>query len=237
MAPTRWMGIPIMSNTLMLADGFQDTPTMLDEKRKHCIIRHLIGEVDWSGTDVLVVDMPPGTGEEVRGLLKLGPSIAVVVTAPQLISESAVRKVEEMAAEYRLPLLGFVENQHNGVTGEAGIHLAEDYGLPLLVQIPWTPEIPMAMDIHEPFDHQPFLPVAEALVDRLFFSPATKAPPTSENSDLLRRAEAWASGEQVAAPAVPTPAPGVFVGPSDGPDIGPDMGHDMGADIVGILFP
>ncbi len=91
----------------------------------------------------------------------------------------------------------------------------------------------MSMDVHEPFDHQVFLPVAEALVDRLFFSPATKAPPTSENGDLLRRAEAWASGEQVAAPAVPTPAPGVFVGPSDGPDIGPDIGPDMGADIVG----
>ncbi len=72
-------------------------------------------------------------------------------------------------------------------------------------------------------------PVAEALVDRLSFSPATKAPPTSENSDLLRRAEAWASGEQVAAPASPVQAPSVFVGPSDGPDIGPDMG----ADIVG----
>ena len=43
------------------------TPTMLDEQRKHFIIRRLIGEVDWSGVDVLVVDMPPGTGEEVRG--------------------------------------------------------------------------------------------------------------------------------------------------------------------------
>ncbi len=70
---------------------------MLDEKRNHCIIRHLIGEVDWSGTDVLVVDMPPGTGEEARGLLQLRPSIAVVVTAPQPIAESAVRKVVEMA--------------------------------------------------------------------------------------------------------------------------------------------
>ena len=84
---------------------------MLDEKRKHCIIRHLIGEVDWSRTDVLVVDMPPGIGEEVRGLLQLGPSIAIVVTVPQLISGSAVRKIVEMASEYRLPLLGFVENQ------------------------------------------------------------------------------------------------------------------------------
>ena len=90
---------------------------------------------------------------------------------PQLISEGAVAKVVEMASEYRLPLLGFVENQQNGVTGEAGHHLARDYGLPLLVQIPWSPEIPMSMDVHEPFDHQLFLPVAEALIDRLFPAP------------------------------------------------------------------
>jgi len=43
------MGIPIMSNSLMLADGFDDTPAMLDEKRKHCIIQQMIGEVNWSG--------------------------------------------------------------------------------------------------------------------------------------------------------------------------------------------
>jgi MinD superfamily P-loop ATPase len=132
--------------------------------------------VDWSGTDVLVVDMPPRTGEEARGLLQLRPSIAVVATAPQLISESAVRKVVEMASEYRLPLLGFVENQHNGVTGKAGHRLATHYGLPLLVQIPWSPDISMSMDVHEPFDHQEFLPVAEALTARLFPAPEVKSP-------------------------------------------------------------
>ena len=73
---------------------------------------------------------------EVRGLLQLRPSISVVVTAPQLISEGAVRKVVEMASEYWLPLLGFVENQQNGVTGEAGHWLATHYGLPLRTQIP-----------------------------------------------------------------------------------------------------
>ncbi len=52
----------------------------------------------------MVMDMPPGTGEEVRGLLQLRPSIEVVVTAPQLISESVVRKVVVMAAEYRLSI-------------------------------------------------------------------------------------------------------------------------------------
>ncbi len=83
---------------------------------------------------------------------------------PSRVTAPTVRKVVEMASEYKLPPLGFVENQQNAVTGEAGHRLAEDYGLPLLVQIPWTPEIPMAMDIHEPFNHQVFLPVAEAAV-------------------------------------------------------------------------
>jgi hypothetical protein len=118
----------------------------------------------------------------------------------------------EMASEYKLPPLGFVENQQNGVTGEAGHHLASDYGLPLLTQIPWSPEIPMSMDVHEPFDHEFFLPVAEALTGRLFPASDRESPPTSEKDDLLRRAEAWASGEQWEAPAPPTPAPGVFVG-------------------------
>ena len=219
------MGIPIMSNTLMLADGFDETPAALDEKRKH----YNIGEVDWSGTDVLVVDMPPGTWEEVRGLLQLGLSIAVVVTVPQLISESAVREVVEMAQEYRLPLLGVVENQQNDVTGEACHRLATHYGLPLLVQIPWSPDIPMSMHEHVPFDQEGFLAVAEALTARLFPASEVQSPPTSEEEDLLRRAEAWASGEQWAAPAPPTQAPGVFVAD----DLSADEGTDERADIGG----
>ncbi len=127
--------------------------------------------------------------------------------------------------------MGFVENQQNGVTGEAGHHLARDYGLPLLLQIPWSPEIPMSMDVHEPFDHQFFLPVAEALIARLFFSPATEAPPISENNNLLRQAEVWAYGEPWEAPAPPAAAPGVFVGGPEPADMGADLGADFGADV------
>ena len=142
-------------------------------------------------------------------------------------------KVVEMASEYRLPLLGFVENQNHGVTGEAGIHLASDYGLPLLVQIPWTPEIPMSMDVHVTFDHQIFLPVAEALIARLFFSPATEAPPISENNNLLRQAEAWVSGEPWQAPAPPAAAPWrICRGPRNS-GYGSRWGADGGADIGG----
>ena len=48
----------------------------------------------------------------------------------------------------------------------------------------------------------------------------------------MRRAEAWASGEEVGGPAPAIQPPGVFVGPSDGPDIGPDLGPDLVPDLV-----
>ena len=86
--------------------------------------------------------------------------------------------------------IGLVENQQNGVTREAGHRLATHDRLPLLTQIPWSPDIPLSMDEHVPFDHQVFLPVAQALTDLLFPASEVQGPPTSENSDLLRRAEA-----------------------------------------------
>ncbi len=98
-----------------------------------------------------------------------------------------MRKVLEMALEYRLPQLGFVENQQNGLTGEAGHRLATHYGLTLLPQIPWSPDLSLSMDEHVPFDHQVFLPVAEYLTDRHFPASEVQSPPTSEKDDLLRR--------------------------------------------------
>ena len=68
-------------------------------------------------------------------------------------------------------------------------------------------------------------------VGGLFPASEVQSPPTSEKNDLLCWAEAWVSGEELAAPAPQIQAPGVFVGPSDGQDISPDMGQDIGPDI------
>ena len=148
-----------------------------------------------SGAESNTGSTPPGTGEEVRDLLQLRPDAAVVVTAPQWISGAAARKVVVMASEYRLPLLGFVENQQNGAIGEAGHRLAAQYGLPLLAQIPWSIDIPTSMDEHVPLDHQPFLPVAQALTAQIFPPAGLKRPPTSEEEEPLRRAEAWVASK------------------------------------------
>ena len=209
-----------MSVSLMLPDDFEDTPAMLDEKRKHFAIRQVDKEVDWSDTQMLIVDMPPGIGEEVRSLLQLHPDAAVVVTAPQLISESAVRKVVVMVQEYGIPLLGLLQNNPNSGDGQAGRRLSQLFRLPLLAEGPWSPNILSSMEGQEPFDHQAFLPVAQALAATILAPPAPIKPITEEQTVLLREAEEWLSGEQRMSEQ-PTPRPragslGVFVG--EGPE-------------------
>jgi Mrp family chromosome partitioning ATPase/transposase len=174
----RWFGIPVMSVSLLPLADFADTPTMIDEEAKHFLIRQLFKEVDWAGTEILLVDMPPGSGEEVRGLLQLALDGAVIVTSPQKISEAAVRKVMVMAEEYRIPLLGIVENTLYGIDGEAGNRLAQQFQIPILARLEWSQEILQGMEDHVPFPHTPFLPIAQALASRLLmWEPVTQDQP------------------------------------------------------------
>ena len=231
--PPRWAGLPIMSVSLMLPDEFEDTPAMLDEKRKHFVIRQLVKEMDWSDTEVLIVDMHPGAGEEVRGLLELHPDAAVVVTGPQRTSESAVRKVVVMDHQYRIPLLGLLQNNPNLGAGEAGRRLADLFQLPLLAEVPWSVNIPKSMEGQVPFDHQQFLPVAQALAATLLVEPASHFPTTEEEAELLREAEAWVSGQPIVAPSVGRQIVSVPANPAADitADITADIGADMPADI------
>ncbi len=229
--PPRWHGIPVMSISLLPADDFEDAPAMIDEKRKHLMIRQLAKEVNWADTEVLVVDMPPGSGEEVRGLLQLDLDAAIIVTSPQRISEAAVRKVMVMAQKYDIPLLGILENTPNAIDGEAGHRLAEMFRVPLLAQIPWTDDIPCSMEDHVPFNHDLFLPVAQVVADTLLIvEPVTHTRRTPEEIDALIAAdleEAKAVTTSNARrpdlleqrhPAVAASEPGIYVGPPEDDD-------------------
>ena len=165
--PPRWEGIPIMSLSLLPLEDFKDTPTLIDEERKLHVIQALFREVDWGETDYLLIDMPPGSGEEVRGLMKLTPDGIVIITSPQELSEAAVRRVVMMAREYDLRILGLVENDVNSASGDAGKNVAEAFGLPLLTSIDWSPDFSTSTQKHEPFVCAPFLEVAEAIADSL----------------------------------------------------------------------
>ena len=163
--PPRWHDVPIMSLSLLPLPAFRDTPTLVDEERKHHIIRQLYSEVDWGSLDVLLIDMPPGSGEEVRGLMQLSPDGVVIVTSPQEMSEAAVRRLAVMAEEYNLRVIGLLQNDVNGAPGNAGENVSRDFDLPLLATIAHRVDIPMAMEAHESIDHVPFLLVATAIME------------------------------------------------------------------------
>lgn len=107
----------------------------------------LFGDVNWGGIEVAVVDMPPGTGDAQISLTQLvSLSGALMVTTPQEVSLSDVRRSVNMFRKVEVPVLGLVENM-SGLTLEDGTTLdifgsgggeeiSRQYDIPLLAQIP-----------------------------------------------------------------------------------------------------
>jgi Mrp family chromosome partitioning ATPase len=128
------------------------------------IINQFLNEVKWGNLDFLVVDLPPGTGDEP---LSIGQSFsgqdgAVIVTTPQEVASSDVRKSITFCQTMKMPILGIIENMSGfvcphceTVTNIFGTHggqeLAKTFGLNLLGEIPIDPTIVVTGDSGRPY--------------------------------------------------------------------------------------
>jgi ATP-binding protein involved in chromosome partitioning len=121
-------------------------------------LRQLLRETDWGGLDVLVVDLPPGTGDIQISLCQQVPLAgAVIVSTPQDLALIDARKAIDMLKRLQVPLLGLVENMSYFVApdtgtrydifGHGGAHAAAD-GLGM----PFLGEVPLVMSIRETSD-------------------------------------------------------------------------------------
>lgn len=118
----------------------------------------LVNETLWPELDVLLIDMPPGTGDiQLTLSQKLPVTGSVVVTTPQDLALADAQKAISMFRQVKIPLLGLVENMsfylcpscgsHDDVFGTAGgIKLAERYQVPVLGQLPLQGEIRLQAD-------------------------------------------------------------------------------------------
>jgi ATP-binding protein involved in chromosome partitioning len=115
------------------------------------MLRQFLFDVDWGPLDYLVIDLPPGTGDAQLTLSQAIPLTgAMLVTTPQEVALLDVRKAFAMFKQLNVPLLGVVENMsyyvcpHGdriAIFGEGGgRRVAEEFGVPLLGQIPLDPE-------------------------------------------------------------------------------------------------
>lgn len=122
------------------------------------IIQQFLSDIQWGKLDWLVVDAPPGTGDEPLSMAQLVPaSGAIIVTTPQEISVLDVKKSIDFARKINLRVLGIIENMsgfkcpHCGkeillFKKGGGKRLAKDMKIPFLGAIPMDPEIVKSAD-------------------------------------------------------------------------------------------
>lgn len=138
-------------------------------------IRQFIADMDWGELDYLIIDAPPGTGDEPLSVAQTIPHVkAVVVTTPQQVALADVRKSINFCKTVKVEITGVVENMSGFVCPHCnktvdifksggGEEVAREFELPFLGRIPMDPRIVVAGD-----DGVPYLSSSED-------SPATKA--------------------------------------------------------------
>ena len=141
----------------------QDTAVIWRGPRKGGAIRQLLGDVNWGPLDYLIIDAPPGTGDEPLSVAQTIPGVkAVVVTTPQQVAIREVRRSLKFLTKVGMPVLGIIENM-SGLTcphcGKeitlfkkgGGEDLAKEWGFPFLGRIPLDPRLVEEADAGLPF--------------------------------------------------------------------------------------
>jgi Mrp family chromosome partitioning ATPase len=162
--PVDLSGMKVMSLGFLLRS--QDDAVIWRGPLKMGIIKQFLKDVAWGDLDYLIIDSPPGTGDEPLSVCQLIGKLdgAVIVTTPQKVAAVDVRKSITFCRQLQVPVIGVVENMSGFVCpkcGEVthilcsggGRHIAEDMGVPFLGSIPIDPKIAEACDSGRAFVH------------------------------------------------------------------------------------
>ncbi len=178
---------PVKVGSLAFLLASDDTPVVWRDAYKHDFIHHLVGSFNWGPLDFLIIDMPPGTGNELITLCDMleGANVsAMLVTTPQAVALMDSTKAARFCHERGLPILGVVENMAGVVcphcdgafhifpeaNAEARLREAAAVALETLGRVPLALELATASDDGRPVViASPESPVAQA------FDPAIEA--------------------------------------------------------------
>lgn len=154
--------LKVMSIGFMLQDC--DDAVIWRGPMKMGVIKQFLSEVEWGDLDYLIIDSPPGTGDEPLSVCQLIENAdgAIIVTTPQEVSAADVRKSIDFCSKLNMPVLGIIENMSGFACAECGKvtdifnagggqSLADKFGLHLLGKIPLDPAICHAGDSGKPF--------------------------------------------------------------------------------------
>ncbi|MCK5785666.1 MAG: Mrp/NBP35 family ATP-binding protein [Candidatus Sabulitectum sp.] len=160
--PVEMGSLKVMSLGFLLEN--KDSAIIWRGPMKMGVIEQLLRDVEWGELDYLIIDSPPGTGDEPLSVVQLIGEMdgAVMVTTPQDVAAADVRKSLDFCRQLNLPVIGIVENMSGFICpecgketaifrGNNGIIMAEKAGVPFLGKIPIDPAVGLSCDDGTPF--------------------------------------------------------------------------------------
>jgi ATP-binding protein involved in chromosome partitioning len=164
---------------------------------KHGVIRQFIAEVEWGKLDYLIIDSPPGTGDEPLSVAQtITGTTAVIVTTPQEIALADVRKSINFCHQLHMPILGLVENMSGYVCPHCreesplfgkggGLRTANNMEVPFLGSLPFDPLVVESSDLGQSLlgraDESPFTGALGNLVTEVARRTQRNCPTAMEN--------------------------------------------------------
>ena len=174
----------VVSMAFLLRDRY--SPVIWRGPLKMGVIKQFLEEVDWGELDYLIVDLPPGTGDEPLSIAQLVPSPdgTVIVTTPQDVALLSVRKSINFAKAVGLPVIGLIENMdgfrcpHCGEEIEifgkgAAEKAAREMNVPFLGKLPLSPVVARSGDEGRPFvlsEEDGIAKIFEGIADKIIGS-------------------------------------------------------------------
>lgn len=149
-------GIQVMSIGFLIES--EDTPMIWRGPMVSSALQQLLNDTAWDSLDYLIIDLPPGTGDiQLTLAQKIPVSGAVIITTPQDVALTDVRKAAAMFQKVRIPILGIIENMsdyvcshcghHEAIFGEGGAkELSKKLEIPLLGSLPLVSSIRVQAD-------------------------------------------------------------------------------------------
>jgi len=155
-------GVKLVSMDFMLPKD--ETPVIWRGPLKSMAIRQFLADVTWGDLNYLIIDLPPGTGDEALSIMQLIPKIdgVVIVTIPSDLSQIVVKKAVTFTQKLGAPVIGVIENMSGFVCPKCGTvtnifnvgggqKISDDLNVPFLGKVPLDAKISECSDLGVPF--------------------------------------------------------------------------------------